>query len=48
MEKMQVTTKFFDIIGMLDTRLNNEEVDVMIKNNKQIFQEFHASILIRS
>ena len=33
---------------MLDTHLNQEEVDVMVKNNKQTFQEFHNPILIPS
>ena len=48
MEKLLRATKFHDIIGMLDTHVNEEGVDVMVKNNKQIFQEFHALILIPS
>ena len=39
---------FHDIIGMLDTHLNQEEVDTMVKNNKQTFQEFYEPILIPS
>ena len=41
MEKLLTATKFHDIIGMLDTHLNDEAVDVMGKINKLIFQEFH-------
>ena len=48
MIKVLTTTKFHDIIGMLDTHLNQEEVDMMVKNNKQTFQEFHDPILIPS
>ena len=33
---------------MLDTHLNQEEVDTMVKNNKQTFQEFYEPILIPS
>ena len=33
---------------MLHTHLNQDEVDMMVKNNKQIFQEFHDPILIPS
>ena len=33
---------------MLDTHLNEDDVDMMVKNNKQIFQEFHAPIMIPS
>jgi len=31
---------------MLDTHINQEEVDMMVKNNKQTFQDFHDPILI--
>ena len=48
MEKLLTATKFHDIIDMLDTHLNKNEVDVMVKNNKQIFEEFQAPILIPS
>ena len=48
MEKLLTATNFHDTIGMLDTHLNQEEVDVMVKNNKQTFQEFHKPILIPS
>ena len=30
MEKIDVATKYHDIVGMLDTHLNQKEVDVMI------------------
>ena len=33
---------------MLDIHLNQDDVDMIIKNNKQIFQEFHNPILIHS
>ena len=33
---------------MLDTHLNHDEVDMMVKNNKQAFQEFQDPILITS
>ena len=33
---------------MLDTHLNQEEVDMMVKNNKQTFQDFQDPILIPS
>ena len=46
--KLLTATKFHDIIGMLDTHLNQDEVDMMVKNNKQTFQEFHDPILIPS
>ena len=48
MIKLLTATKFHDIIGMLDTHLNQEEVDTMVKNNKQTFQDFHDPILIPS
>ena len=37
MVKLLTAIKFHDIIGMLDTHLNQEEVDMMVKNNKQTF-----------
>ena len=33
LEKLLMVTKFHDIIGMLDTHLNEEKVDVLVKNN---------------
>ena len=48
MVKLLTATKFHDIIGMLDTHLNQEEVDTMVKNNMQIFQDFYDPILIPS
>ena len=48
MIKLLTATKFHDIPGMLDTNLNQEEVDTMVKNNKQTFQDFHDPILIPS
>ena len=48
MGKLLTAIKFHDIIGMLDTHLNQEEVDTMVKNNKQTFQEFYEPILIPS
>ena len=34
MVKLLTATKFHDIVGMLDTHLNQDEVDMMVKNNK--------------
>ena len=48
MIKLLTATKFHDIKGMLDTHLNQEEVDTMVKNNKQKFQDFYDLILIPS
>ena len=48
MVKLLTAIKFHDIVGMLDTHLNQEEVDTMVKNNKQIFQEFYDPIFINS
>ena len=48
MIKLLTDIKFHDIIGMLDTHLNQEEVDTMVKNNKQTFQDFYHPILIPS
>ena len=48
MEKIDVATKYHDIVGMLDTHLNQDEVDVMVKNNKTFFQNFLEPILIPS
>ena len=39
-EKLEAATKYHDIVGMLDTHLNQDEVDVMVKNNKTFFQNF--------
>ena len=46
--KLLTATKFHDIIGMLDTHLNQDEVDMMVKNNKKAFQELHNPIVIPS
>ena len=48
MVKLLTAIKFHDIIGMLDTHLNQEEVDTMVKNNKQTFQEFYEPSIIPS
>ena len=40
MVKLLIVTKFHDIIDMLDTHLNQEKVDIMVKNNKQIRRNF--------
>ena len=48
MEKIDVATKYHDIVGMLDTHLNQGEVNVMIKENKTFFQNFHEPVLIPS
>ena len=41
MEKIDVATKYHDIVGMLDTHLTQGEVNVMIKENEIFFQDFH-------
>ena len=48
MFKLLTATKFHYMIGILDTHLNQEEVDTMVKNNKQTFQDFYDPILIHS
>ena len=48
MEMLMTATKFHDIIGILETHLNKNAVDVMVKSNKQIFEEFRSLILIPS
>ena len=48
MIKLLTAIKFHDIIGMLDTQPNQEEVGKMVKNNKQTFQDFYDLILIPS
>ena len=40
MVKMLTATKIHNIIGMLDTHLNQEVVDMMV-NNKQALKKFH-------
>ena len=45
-EKIDLATKYHDIVGMLDTHLNQGEVNVMIKENKTFFQDFHKPLLI--
>ena len=48
MVKPLTATKYHNTIGMLDTHLNQEEVDTMVKNNKQTFQDFYDPILTPS
>ena len=48
MEKLDVATKYHDIVGMLDTHLNQNEVDVMVNGNKNFFKDFHDPLLIPS
>ena len=48
MGKIDVATKYHDIVGLLDTHLNKDEVDVLIKENKTFFQNFHEPLLIPS
>ena len=48
LEKLLTAIRSHDIIGLLDTHLNQEDVDVLIKSNKQIFKNFHAHIIIPS
>ena len=45
MVKLLTAIKFHDIIGMLDTHIYQKEVDSMVKNNRQTFQEFYELIL---
>jgi len=40
MEKIDFAAKYHDIVGMLDTHLNQGEVNVMIRENKTFFQDF--------
>ena len=46
MVKLLTATKFHDIIGILNTHLNQDEVDMMVKNNKQTFQQVTPPKLI--
>ena len=48
MEKIDMATKYHDIVGLLDTHLNQNEVDVMIMSNKTFFQNFQEPLLIPS
>ena len=48
LEKIDMATKYHDIVGLLDTHLNQNEVDVMIKGNKTFFQNFQEPLLIPS
>ena len=48
MEKLNAATRCHDIVGMLDTHLNQNEVDVMVKGNKEFFKDFHDPLLIPS
>ena len=34
-EKLLTAVRSHDLIGLLDTHMNQEDVDVLIKNNKQ-------------
>lgn len=47
-EKLEAATKYHDIVGMLDTHLNQDEVDVMVKNKKTICENILQPILIPS
>ena len=47
-EKLESATKYHDIVGMMDTPINQDKVDVMVKNNKTFFQNFLKPILIPS
>ena len=38
MEKIDVATKYHDIVGILDSHLNQSEVDVMINGIKLSFK----------
>ena len=40
LEKIDMATKYNDIVGLLNTHLNQNEVDVMIKGNKISFKIF--------
>ena len=48
LEKLMTAVKSHDLIGLLDTHMNQEDVDVLIKNNKQTFKDFYDPILISS
>ena len=48
LEKLMTAVKSHDLIGLLDTHMNQEDVDVLIKNNKQTFKDFYNPILIPS
>ena len=48
MEKLDVATKYHDIVGMLDAHLNQNEVDVMVNGNKNFVKDFHDPLLIPS
>ena len=48
MEKLDVATKYHDIVGLLDTHLNQNEVGVMVNGNKNFFKDFHDPLLILS
>ena len=48
LEKLLTAVKRHDLIRLLDTHMNQEEVDVLIKNNKQTFKDFYDPVLIPS
>ena len=48
MEKLEAATRYHEIVGMLNTNLNQDEVNAMIKKNKTFFQDFQDLILIPS
>ena len=48
MEKLEASTGYHKIVGMLDTHHNQYEVDFMIKNKMTLSQNVHDPILIRS
>ena len=47
-EKLEAATKYHDIVSLLDMHIHQDEVDVMVKNNKTFFQNFIEPILIPS
>ena len=47
LEKLLTAVRSHDLIGLLDTHMNQEDVDVLIKNNKQTFKDFHDPVLIQ-
>ena len=48
LEKLMTTVRSHDLIGLLDKHMNQEDVDVLIKNNKQTFKDFYDPFLIPS
>ena len=46
LEILLTAVRSHDLIGLLDTHMNQEDVDVLIKNNMQTFNVFHDPVLI--